>query len=527
MTLLADVLLATPPGQTPIGVHDDQTPATVSIRKHHLIVARDGYGAEQLLCSAIMGAALSYPASELGFVIAVAAATTALPARLLEVTHIDSYQPDLRDATLLARFIKHLNAEVQMRRDALRRLRVRSVDDLRRSDPETARRTPELADLIVVIDGVGELIGLNNEMNRLVGELLTAEGALGLHLWMINPTPLTSIVMNSMPMTSTLMDIVISRIALQTFSPKHSETTLGIPDAAFISDAGVGLYKPDNLTAPQRFAVVRIAPADLDALADTMASKVGHHLFNDDRTRPRWAAALPESISLSDTIEHWQAAGGERNTASVPIGLLDNADRHQIRPFAIDFNDSMRAVSIVGSNRDHLTSVVEAVAIAAEGTNDPETLRFVYIGPSATDFRPLWRMGNVEFVTFNDHDRIGGVVDELKNKIDLRPDGGHTVLIIDGWDRWQSTRIGAGNVGSQSELAIDIARRGPAAGVHVIVTSPTTYYNNALDGVTDERIELRLSQAYESKIDQAAAAAIPDDHRHGLTPQGRLLIIDG
>jgi hypothetical protein len=527
MTLLADVLSATPPGQTPIGVHDDQTPATVSIRKHHLIVARDGYGAEQLLCSAILGAALSYPASELGFVVAAAAATTALPARLLEATHIDSYQTDLRDAVLLARFIKHLSAEVRIRRDALRRLGVRSVDDLRRSDPEAARRTPELADLVVAIDGVGELIDLNNEVNRLVSELLTAEGALGLHLWMINPTPLTTRGLNSMPIPSTLMDMVISRVALQTFSPKHSETTLGIPDAAFLGEPGVGLHKPDNVTAPQRFAVVPSAPADLDALADTRASQVGHHMFDDARTRPRWSAALPASISLSDTIEQWRADGGERNTASVPIGLLDNADRHQIKPFAIDFNDAMRVVSIVGSNRDHLTSLVEAVAIAAEDTNDPETLRFVYIGPSAIDFRPLWRMGNVDYVAFNDHDRIGAVIDDLKRKIDLRPDSGHTVLIIDGWDRWQSTRIGAGNVGPQSDLIIDIARRGPAAGVHVIVTSPPTYLNNALDGVADERIELRLNQAYESKFDQAAAAVIPDDHRHGLTREGRLLIVDG
>lgn len=38
MTLLADVLSATPPGQTPVGVHDDQTPATVSIRKLHTTV---------------------------------------------------------------------------------------------------------------------------------------------------------------------------------------------------------------------------------------------------------------------------------------------------------------------------------------------------------------------------------------------------------------------------------------------------------------------------------------------------------
>lgn len=58
----ASVLAAAPSGQTPIGVHSDQTPATVTIRGHHLIVARDGYGADQLLCSAIAGAAMSWPA---------------------------------------------------------------------------------------------------------------------------------------------------------------------------------------------------------------------------------------------------------------------------------------------------------------------------------------------------------------------------------------------------------------------------------------------------------------------------------
>lgn len=522
----ATVLSATPPGQTPIGVHPDQTPATVTIRGHHLIVARDGYGADQLLCSAIAGAALSRPAAELGFVIATSAATTALPTRLLEAAHIVSYQPDLRDETLLARFVEHLNAEVRTRRDALRRLRARSVEDVRQAEPDLARLHPELADLVVVIDRVGELMDFNNELSRLVAELLTAEGSLGLHLWMINPTPVTSLMLHSVPMPSLLMDIITSRVALQTFSPNHSRSTLGIPDAAFIAEPGVGFHKPDNLTAPQRFAVAPLSPEELDALAGTMASRVGHHMFDDEGNRPRWADALPESISLNDTIEQWEAAGGARNTASVPIGLLDNTDRHEISPFAITFNEAMHAVTIVGANRDHLTAAVDAITTAAAATNDVDTLRFIYIGPSATELRPMWTMSNVDIVNFTDPKKIATIIEGLKHQIDLRSESGHTVLIIDGWDRWQSTPIGAGNVGRPAELVVDIARRGSAANVHVIVTTPTTYYNDALDSVTNERIELRLNQAYESKLDKAAAAVIPDDPHHGLTQSGRLLIVD-
>ena len=522
----ATVLSATPPGQTPIGVHLDQTPATVTIRGHHLIVARDGYGADQLLCSAIAGAALSRPAAELGFVIATSAATTALPPRLLEAAHIVSYQPDLRDETLLARFVEHLNAEVRTRRDALRRLRARSVEDVRQAEPDLARSHPELADLVIVIDRVGELMDFNNELNRLVAELLTAEASLGLHLWMINPTPVTSLMLHSVPVPSLLMDIIVSRIALQTFSPNHSRSTLGIPDAAFIAEPGVGFHKPDNLTAPQRFAVAPLSPEELDDLADTMASRVGHHMFDDEPTRPRWADALPESISLNDMIERWEAAGGARNTASVPIGLIDNTDRHEISPFAITFNEAMHAVTIVGANRDYLTAAVDAITTAAAATNDVDTLRFIYIGPSATELRPMWTMSNVDIVNFTDPTKIAAIIEGLKHQIDLRSESGHTVLIIDGWDRWQTTPIGAGNVGRPAELVVDIARRGPAANVHVIVTTPTTYYSDALDSVTDERIELHLNQAYESKLDKAAAAVIPDDPHHGLTRRGRLLIID-
>lgn len=520
------VLSATPPGQTPIGVHSDQTPATLTIRGHHLIVARDGYGIDQLLCSAIAGAALSRPAAELGFVIATSAATTALPTRLLEAAHIVSYQPDLRDETLLARFVEHLNAEVRARRDALRRLRARSVEDVRQAEPDLSRRNPELADLVVVIDRVGELMDFNNELNRLVAELLTAEGSLGLHLWMINPTPVTSLMLHSVPVPSLLMDIITSRVALQTFSPNHSKSTLGIPDAAFIAEPGVGFHKPDNLTAPQRFAVVPLSPEELDSLADAMASRVGHHMFDDEGNRPRWADALPESISLNETIEQWEAAGGARNTASVPIGLLDNTDRHEISPFTITFNEAMHAVTIVGANRDYLTAAVDAVTTAAAATNDVDTLRFIYIGPSATELRPMWTMSNVDIVNFTDPTKIASIIEGLKRQIDLRSEDGHTVLIIDGWDRWQSTPIGAGIVGRPAELTVDIARRGPAANVHVIVTTPTTYYNDALDSVTNERIELRLNQAYESKLDKAAAAVIPDDPHHGLTRHGRLLIVD-
>lgn len=528
----AAVLAATPPGHTPIGVHLDQSPATVPIRGHHLIVARDGFGADQLLVSAITGAALRYPQSELDFVIATAAPVPALPARLLEAAHIVSCQPDLRDATLLARFIEHLTAEVRARRDALRRLHVRSVDDLRRSDPDWARRAPELADLVVVIDRVGELLDLKGELNRLVTELIVAEGSLGLHLWMINPTPLTTVMFNSMPINSILMDVITSRIALQTFSPKHSKTTVGIPDAAFISEPGVGFHKPDNLHVAERFAVTVIAASELDALADAMAPRVGHHMFNDERTRPRWADALPESISLTDTIVQWEAAGGSRNAASVPIGLLDNTGRHELSPFAVTFNEALRALLIVGGNREYLTAAAEAIVVAASATNDREVLQFIYIGPALnTVDDPLWSMPNVDIIDFNDLTKISTAMEKLKHRIDLPLESGHIVLIIDGWDRWQYLRwtaneAGVGLILSPAELVVEMARRGSASGVHVVITSATSYNTNLLEGVTDERIELRMSQAYESKIDQAAAAVIPDDHRHGLTRHGRLLIID-
>lgn len=517
----ATILAATPSGQTPIGVHHDHTSATITIRAHHLIIARDGFGADQLLCSAITGAALSRPVSGLGFVIATAAATTALPTRLLEAAHVDSYQTDLRDETLLARFIEHLNAEVRSRRNTLRRLGVRSVDDLRQSESDLARQHPELVDLVIVIDRVGDLIDLNNELNRVVSELLTAEGALGLHLWMINPTPLnTMMMMGNVSVPSMMMDVITSRIALQTFSAHHSKVALGIPDAAFISEHGVGIYKPDNLTAPQRFAVPPpLSPEELDVLANTAASQTGHHMFNDQRSRPRWAAALPDSISLKDTITQWKSAGGIRNTAEVPIGLLDNAERHQVSPFTINFNEALRALTIVGANREHLTAVVELITTAAEATNDPETLRFSYVGPSA-ELRPLWTNRSVDITNIGDQPKIDTLINLLNEQIDLPSENGHTVLIIDGWDRWQSTRAGA------AEQVTRIARRGPAANVHVIVTSPETYYTNALDGVTDERIELRLNQSYGSKLDQAAVSLLPDDQHHGLTRYGRLLIID-
>src|SRR5262249_57959974 len=101
---------------------------------------------------------------------------------------------------------------------------------------------------------------------------------------------------------------------------------------------------------------------------------------------------------------------------------------------------------------------------------------------------------------------------------------GVVFLVIDGWPA-----IGdypgnseSDNASGDLESAItQIAQRGPAHGVHVIITADRwSRIRPSVRQALDTMLELRLSDPYESEVSRHAAAALPATPGHGLTAHG-------
>ncbi len=506
------LLQQTQPGSTPIGVYADSTPATIKIRGHHILMARDSDGRDQLIASALAGAMASTSPKDLGFVLVTPAGALGLPEELLASPAIVSCQSGVATDEQVTRFIGQFRAEIRARQEALRAFGVRSVAELRRGQASDTQGEPKLADLVVLLDRANELMSANSDLGALVSEVACAEEALGLYLWLVSPVPLNTIAMNSIPLPIPLMNLLPSRVALQTLSAAYSREAVGTTQAATISNSTIGFCKPDNLTPARKFHVC--APS-----SDQVAQIIER---SGPRSMPAWAQSLPKSLDLAEAIAHWQAAGGQLNTATVPIGLVDDAKHHQIVPHSITFDTKLRALKITGSDTEHLTSAVEVIVLAAAQTNDTSTLRFIYVGPQPTGFRAMWLSDNVKTVRMDDTEALGEQVGELMKRLDEGGDD-HIVLIIDGLKQWQQSTIGDGRRLRSSEVLDELARRGPAAGMHVIATTKDNY-SYQLGGLVDDTIELRLAAAFQSELDKNLAAHIPDDPHHGLVSRGHLLL---
>lgn len=500
------------PGSTPIGIYADSTPAAIRIRGHHILMARDGAGRDQLITSALAGAMAATSPKDLGFVLVTPAGALGLPQELLTSPAIVSCQSGVATNDKVTRFIGQFRAEIRTRQEALRAFGVRSVAELRRNHAHDTDGEPQLADLVVVLDRANELMSANSDLAALVSEVACAEEALGLYLWLVSPVPLTTIAMNSIPLPTPLMNLLPSRVALQALSAAYSREAVGTPQAATISNPKIGFCKPDNLTRARTF---HLAAPSSDQITQIIER-------SGPRSMPAWAEPLPKSLDLTQAIARWQAAGGQLNTATVPIGLVDDAKHHQIVPHSITFDTKLRALKITGSDTEHLTSALEVIVLAAAQTNDTSTLRFIYVGPQPTGFRAMWLSDNVKTVRMDEAETLDVLVGELMKRLDEGGDG-HTVLIIDGLRQWQQSTIGDGRRHRPSEVLNELARRGPAAGMHVIATTKDNY-SYQLDGLVDDTIELRLASSYQSELDKTLAVHVPDDPHHGLVSRGHLLL---
>ena len=212
----------------------------------------------------------------------------------------------------------------------------------------------------------------------------------------------------------------------------------------------------------------------------------------------------------------------------MPIGLIDHTAQHLIKPFTIDFA-ATRALTIIGSNAEHVTAAVASIVGAAEATNDPETLHFIYIGSTSgpETGMMLLRNNNITPVPITDPARVASEFESLTQRIQQgADDAAHVVVIIDDWTRWTRPSQSPEFPIRTADPILELFDTDVTATVHVIITAAGPFSLIQFDRVVDEHIGLHLASHTSSRLNPNIAPSIPDDRRHGLTPNGRIIITD-
>jgi S-DNA-T family DNA segregation ATPase FtsK/SpoIIIE len=262
---------------------------------------------------------------------------------------------------------------------------------------------------------------------------------------------------------------------------------------------------------------------------------------------PPLPAALPLDAVTGAPVEDparglrvgW--AGGLR----VPVGLLDLPARQAQEPFVLDLSGPAGHLAVLGAPRSGKSGLLRTLVTAAALTHTPAELAFHCVDLGGGALAPLAELPHVGTVSGRaDPDRVRRTVHELAGVLDERERlfaahgidevetmrarrradelpglvAGDVVLVIDNYPALKA------DYEDLADLLADLAGRGLAYGVHLVLTAPR--WNDlrpALQTAIGGRVELRLADPLDSIVDRRLAAAIPPDRPGRCVSDRRLL----
>ncbi|RRS00501.1 type VII secretion protein EccCa [Glycomyces terrestris] len=363
------------------------------------------------------------------------------------------------------------------------------------------------------------------------------------------------------------------RIGLRTFSEAESREAIGVPDAYRLPpEPGSGYLKVDTTIftrfkaamvsgkyTPPREVEQRSLPVlpwpvppvvnVLDALVNSAALRPGGEQPDPEHSvlrvlvaslaraaqtdgipnvRPVWLPPLPESLPLSaldtdpaepgaglravlgladhpreqrqDALE-WDLAGADANLAvlGAPTSGKSTLVRTLVSGLALRYPPTAFAAYVIDYGGGALGGLgrLPHVAVAA-GRAEPELVaRTLAEVRSLLDAREhLMRAKGIDSAAGLRRAAAAGTVDVP----------GDVLLAIDGWGGLTEAKEDA------NDLLMEIASRGPALGVHTVLTAVNSAQIRArLAAAISGRIELRLADAFDSGIDRKLIEELPKE----------------
>ncbi|GAA0522721.1 type VII secretion protein EccCa [Saccharopolyspora thermophila] len=298
------------------------------------------------------------------------------------------------------------------------------------------------------------------------------------------------------------------------------------------------------------------APDDEDAVGESLLDIIVERMRGRGTPAHQvWLPPLAESPTLDRLLPglvrdddrgfgctHEELAGALRAV----IGIIDRPMEQRRDPLVLDLSGSAGHVLVIGGPRSGKSTALRSIITSLALTHTPREVQFYCLdfgGGTLTSLRGLPHVGGVA-----GRQNVGAVrrtIAELRaliaqrertfaeNEIDgmqscrrlLRAEGtavdawGDVFLVIDGWATLRT------EFEDLEAVVADIAARGLAYGVHVIVSAARVFdLRMNIRDLFGSKLELRIGDPVDSMVDRASAIKVPEGapgrgvtmHRHQM-----------
>lgn len=441
----------------------------------------------------------------------------ALPHTSAVITNLEE------EAVLVERMYDAISGELNRRQELLRTL----GNYANITDANAAGHA--IASLVIIVDEFSELLSQHPHFADLFVAVGRLGRSLGVHLLLASQRLEEGKLRG--------LDSHLSyRIGLKTFSAGESRQVLGVPDAYELpGEPGSGYLKAgmdlirfraayvsgplvrEVAAQPAEAAAVRLYLGPEIEQAEETVREVDHSTTLLDavvaksaevaaarglRAHQVWLPPLPAAVELA--------------SVAPAVGVIDEPYKQRQVPLHVDLYQSGGHVAIAGGPQTG-----KSMAMRTLVTSLVESDLAVYIIDAGSGaFEDLAQLPHVAGVAVkSDEERVRRVVDEVLGVLEApRP----TLLVVDGW---HALTAPDSKLEDLREPLTRIASEGPAAGIHLAIT--TQRWNAIRANVRDligTRFELRLTEPMDSLIDRKAQESIPASPGRGITPDGRHML---
>ena len=269
---------------------------------------------------------------------------------------------------------------------------------------------------------------------------------------------------------------------------------------------------------PTRPAAKPPLPTVLEVAVGRLVSGADKHP-GGQQARQIWLPPLPARLALEDLEGCPVPTDGRalpvpvRTAPSAVLGVVDIPERQRQEVLMWDAATGNGHLLIVGASRSGASTAAATLLASLAYRHSPSEVRVACIDAGGGVLSELSALPHVAAVaTPSETDLLRKALATVSAAVDAResmpaPAGApriHLMLIIDGWAGVRDVDPDAGGAVEQ------ILRRGPRHGVSVVLTvSAPGEVGSRLAALFGSRIELRLTDPFDSVIDRQRAKEIP------------------
>ncbi|MFF3572319.1 type VII secretion protein EccCb [Nocardia jiangxiensis] len=550
--------------RVPIGVVGPDEPIMLDLERiadggtgpHGLVAGATGAGKSELLRTIVLGLALRHGPERVSFLL-VGVDDRATFEPLACLPHVAGHvRGAKRDLYLLQRLQAVLAGEITERQRYIGdECPYRTIDEY-----EAARAAgvslPVMPALVIVIEEFMDLVAGTSTFAEMLVRIGRLGRSLGIHLLLGTQRP------DEWQLRD--LDSYLSyRIVLRTFSFAQSNLLLKTAAAYHLPRIpGYGYLRTSGGIATRFRAAFVSGPGPVggaDPIDRPMVELLAQALTGRaPRVRQLWTDPLTESPTVGMLLRQWDGAAGAGlpGALRLPLGLVDIPERHRLDVMVADLGGDSGHLAIVGGPRSGKSTVLRTLIMAAAELCTPEQVQFycLDLGGALADLAELPHIGAV--AGRQDTDGLRRIVFDVAGLLDRRvrlfedvhigslrefrshkadstevasqnpavdaisaDAHGDVFLVVDGLDVVHQDHSALG--GALSTLAATGARYG----IHVVVTLPP-WTQFALPDTIGTRIELRLGDPADSRLDRDAAGEVPPNRPgRGLAPDKRHLLV--